>query len=67
MEDPGKKKRSWIVDVILILLIIILAYVLYTFVGGGWTPGDMAGDADIFKPIAEFGQGLRDMFGKMVP
>jgi hypothetical protein len=71
MEDPGKKKRRWIVDLILIILAIILVYFLYTLVGGRLTPGDMVGGSDPIGQITEglrsIGQGLRDMFGNMVP
>ena len=71
MEDPGKKKRRWIIDLILIILVIILVYILYTLVGGSLTPGDLTGSSDPFGQITEglrsIGDGLRDMFGGMVP
>ena len=71
MQDPGKKKRGWIIDLILIILVIILVYVLYTLVGGSLTPGDFTGGSDPFGQITEgirsIGEGIRDMFGDMVP
>ena len=71
MEDPGKKRRKPIIDVILILLAIVLIYVLYTLVGGNWTPSDLSGGSNPFGKIAEdlsaIGRGIGKMFGNMVP
>ena len=74
MKDPGKKRRSWIVDVILVILLIILGYFLYTLVGGNWnpinqlgSPGDPGPFGGVADSVGAFGRGLRDMFGNMTP
>jgi hypothetical protein len=70
MQDPGKKERSWIIDLILIILVIILVYVLYRLVGGSLTLGDFSGGSDPFGQIAgglrAIGESIREMFGNMV-
>ena len=74
MSGSNKKKRPWVIDLILVLLIISLGYVLYTLVGGDWNPINQmgsAGDPGPFGGVAEsvgaFGRGLRDMFGSITP
>jgi quinol-cytochrome oxidoreductase complex cytochrome b subunit len=71
MEDPGKNKRKWVVDVVIILLLITMIYVLYSLIGGDWSVWDMSGEPDLFSGITEsmsnFGQSLSGMFGRMIP
>jgi hypothetical protein len=75
MKDPADRRKSSIVDVILILAIIILAYVLYTMLGGDWTAitrlGSSSSNTGFFERIGEslgaFGQGLKDIFGNFAP
>jgi hypothetical protein len=71
MKGPEKDRRRWIIDLILIILVIILVYFLYILVGGSLLPGDFSGDSDPFGQIIgglkSIGEGIRDMFGNMVP
>jgi hypothetical protein len=74
MKEPGKRKRSWMVDGILILLVIILGYFLYSLVGGDWnaitqigSPGDPGPFGDVAGSMGAFGRGLNDMFGNITP
>ena len=75
MSDLNPKKRSWVIDLILILLIIGLGYLVYTMI---W--GDLNGlinrlgsenISNIFDSIAgsvgAIGKGLKDSFGRMAP
>jgi len=70
MEDPNNKRKKTITDVILILLIIALAFVLYTFVESNWMKFDSSGDLDPFGQILEsvsaFGRSLQGMFGRIL-
>ena len=69
MEE--KKRRSWIIDVILVVLVIGLGYFLYTVIGGELTASDVGGELGPFEQITEslgaFGRGIRNTFGRMVP
>jgi len=70
MEDPNNKSKNTIIDVILILLIIALAFVLYTFVESHWMKFDPSGDLGPFGRIVEsvsaFGRGLQGMFSRIL-
>ena len=75
MSALNKKKRPWIIDLILILLIIGLGYFVYTMIWGDW--GGLIsrlgnkGNSNIIDGIAgnvgSIGQGLRDMLGGAGP
>lgn len=74
MKDPDNNKRNWIADVIIILLIVILAYVLYSLIGGDLSsitrmgkPGDPGPFGGVADSVGAFGQGLKDMFGNIAP
>ncbi|MFN2236804.1 MAG: hypothetical protein ACK2U1_21455 [Anaerolineales bacterium] len=75
MSASDNKKRSWLIDLILILLIIGLGYLVYTLVwgdgngvisrlGNGSSPNIIDG---IIESVGAIGQGLRDSFGRMAP
>jgi hypothetical protein len=70
MKDPSKK-RNRIIDLILILLVIILGFFLYTLIGNEWTLSGSSGDLGPFEQIANsmgaFGRNLSAMFGRMLP
>ena len=75
MSASNNNKRSWVIDLILILLIIGLGYIVYTMIWGDW--GGLisrmggGGVPNIFDSIAgnvgAIGQGLKDTFRGMVP
>ncbi len=74
MKYPGKKRKNWIADAILVILLISLGYVLYTLVGGNWTAitqlgsaGDPGPFGQVAESVAAFGRGLRDVFGNIAP
>ena len=75
MSASNQKKRSWIVDVILILLIIGLGYVVYILIWGDaggiisrLGRGDVSNIFDgITGNVGAIGQGLKDSFGRIVP
>jgi hypothetical protein len=75
VSDPGNERKVSILDVVLVLLIIALVYYLYTIIGGDLTVlsrlGGSSGGPGPFEQIGEslgaFGQGLRGLFGDMVP
>ena len=75
MSGSNKKKRSWIIDLILILLIIRLGYFVYTMIWGDWTGliGRLGyeGNPNIFDgvvgSVGAIGRGLNDMFGSVRP
>jgi hypothetical protein len=75
MSASNNKKRSWMIDLILILLIIGLGYVLYTIFWGDWNglisrlgSGDISNIFDgITGNAGAIGKGLKDSFGRMVP
>jgi len=74
MGDSGNKRNRTIIDVILIILLITLAYVLYNLIGGNWSGITQMGSgspADPFGAVAEsvsaFGRGLQNAFGNIVP
>lgn len=75
MSDLNPKKRSWVVDLILILLIIGLGYLVYTLIWGD--PNGLIGRlgsenvSNIFDSIAEsvgaIGKGIQNSFSRMAP
>jgi hypothetical protein len=75
VSDPGNKRKISVLDVVLVLLIIALGYYLYTIIGGDLAVlsrlGSSSGGQGPFEQIGEslgaFGEGLRDIFGDMVP
>ena len=74
MKDPGNKKRNWIADVIIAIVIIILIYALYDLMGGSLSgitrlgsPGDPGPFGGVADSVGAFGQGLREMFGNVAP
>jgi hypothetical protein len=75
MKDPGNKRKITILDVILVLLILIVGYYLYTITGGDLSAlsrlGNSSGGPGPFEQIGDslagFGKGLRGLFGNMVP
>ena len=75
MSASNNKKRSWVIDLILIVLIVGLGYIVYTLIWGdlgGVISRLGSGDiSNIFDGIAgnvgTIGSGLKDTFGRMVP
>jgi hypothetical protein len=75
MSAVNDKKRSWLIDLILILLIIGLGYLVYTLIWGDWGGlisrlggGDISNIFDgIIGSVGAIGQGLRDSFSRMAP
>ena len=75
MSASNNKKRSWMIDLILILLIIGLGYLVYTLIWGDWNglinrldSGDISNIFDgIAGNVGEIGKGIGDSFGRMVP
>jgi hypothetical protein len=75
MSASNNKKRSWMVDLILILLIVGLGYIVYTLFWGDWHglisrlgSGDISNIFDgITGNVGAIGEGLKDSFGRMVP
>ena len=75
MSASNNKKRSWIIDLILVLLIISLGYVVYTLIWGDWGglisrlgSGDISNIFDgIAGNVGAIGRGLKDSFGRMAP
>jgi len=75
MKDPGNRRKVSLLDVILFLSILIVGYYLYTIIGGDLAAlsrlGSSGGGAGPFEQIgdslAAFGEGLRGLFGNIVP
>jgi hypothetical protein len=75
MSASNEKKRSWIIDLILIVLIIGLGYVVYTIFWGDWNglinrlgSGDISNIFDgITGNVGAIGKGIRNSFGRMAP
>ena len=75
MKDPENRRKFKLLDLIMILLVIILVYVIYTTLGGDLMAitrlTESPGGSNPFKQIGEglsaFGQGLSDLFSGMVP
>jgi hypothetical protein len=75
MSASNNKKRSWMIDLILIVLIIGLGYLVYTLIWGDWNgvisrlgSGDISNIFDsITGNVGAIGKGIRDSFGRMAP
>ena len=75
MSASNNKKRSWVIDLILVLLIIGLGYLVYTLFWGDWHglvsrlgSGDISNIFDgIAGNVGSIGEGLKDSFGRMAP
>jgi hypothetical protein len=75
MSASNDKKRSWMIDLILILLIVVLGYIVYTlFWGDGHGLISRLGSGDISTifdgivgNVGAIGDGIKDSFGRIVP
>jgi len=71
MKDPGDNRKTIIINLILMILVLVLIYALYIYTGGDFFGlirlGTHSGDSDpinqLIASLRSFGQGLRDSFG----